>query len=211
MEVIEISAGLKFKRRKGSYAFAVAFSLFVFFIILLCFILTPIIKNAAEAELARYAEKLVSDAAASIPDDLFSSLKETAVNEEGMISSVSLNPEKVNKIRNLFSEAIFSEFDGGGRTAFYVRVGSLTGNVFLSGRGPAVKLYAVVSGAVKCDLVSTFSSAGINQTRHTVYIEAQLSLRALVPFSSTVETRIKIPVSETVTVGSVPSFYAEGR
>ena len=62
-------------------------------------------------------------------------------------------------------------------------------------------------GNLGTDIESSFSSAGINQTVDTVYINAEITLRAVYPFSETLTRKVKSPVSETVIVGSVPGAY----
>ena len=200
-----MSAGLKFKRRRGSLIFIEFFSLLILFAIVISFFLTPIMKAAAEAEAERFASALMYDTAVSLPDELFSDLSEIRAGE-----GIVLDAARVNKIRSLYASQLLSEFSDSGRAAFYVPLGNLTGSVLLSGRGPTVKLYTALVGAVETDIVSEFTEAGINQTRHTVYITARLKVRALFPFSSSETAEIKIPVAEAVTVGDVPAFFAEG-
>lgn len=200
-----MSAGLKFKRRRGALIFIELSSLIILFAIALSFFITPIMKAAAEAEAERFASALMYDTAVSLPDELFTGLCEIKPGE-----GIALDTARVNKIRSLYASRLLKNFSASGRAAFYVPLGNLTGSVLLSGRGPSVKLYTALVGAVETDIVSEFTEAGINQTRHTVYITTRLKVRALFPFSSAKTAEIKIPVAEAVTVGDVPAFFAEG-
>lgn len=63
-------------------------------------------------------------------------------------------------------------------------------------------------GNVETDLVSEFSQAGINQTKHRIFLEVNCSVTILTPFD-TIEQNIKnqVLIAEAVIVGDVPSTY----
>ena len=52
---------------------------------------------------------------------------------------------------------------------------------------------------------SIFESAGINQTRHKIYLNVKSKMRVIVPFhSDEIEVTCQIPISDTVIVGKIP-------
>ena len=77
-----------------------------------------------------------------------------------------------------------------------------------SGFGPRVPLRAFPAGAVTATPVSSFVTAGINQTIHRLYLDIKVEMRIVVPLASA-----KLPVStrvaliEDIIVGAVPSWY----
>lgn len=53
---------------------------------------------------------------------------------------------------------------------------------------------------------SKFESAGINQTRHKIYLKVEAKVRAVVPFQNKeIDVYCEIPVAETIIVGKIPS------
>ena len=59
------------------------------------------------------------------------------------------------------------------------------------------------------ELKSSFESAGINQTRHQIYMEIRTSAYSyLTGMSSTTEVSTDVAVAETVIVGEVPQMFA---
>ena len=86
--------------------------------------------------------------------------------------------------------------------------GSFTGNDFLSGVGPNVKIRVMPAGTVMTEFKTEFLSAGINQTRHRVYIDVVCHMRVVAPLaSSDVLVDNSVTVAETILIGDVPDYY----
>lgn len=63
-------------------------------------------------------------------------------------------------------------------------------------------------GSVSSEFVTEFRTAGINQTRHKVYIRIRANMRIVIPTGAReVEVVAQVPVAETVIVGQVPQSY----
>ena len=61
-------------------------------------------------------------------------------------------------------------------------------------------------GAVEVNVVEAFEEAGINQTRHKIFIDVKTWMKIAVPLvSSSIEVSTQIPVTETIIIGNVPS------
>ena len=114
----------------------------------------------------------------------------------------------VNEITSDIAIKIQDEFDKTQNGDVFVRLGTLTGSKLLSGRGPKVKFKIVTNGNVETDLKSEFTSAGINQTLHRIYLNVTCKVVILTPFNS-VEEEIKnqVLLAEAVIVGNIPNTY----
>lgn len=57
-------------------------------------------------------------------------------------------------------------------------------------------------------MLDKFEAAGINQTRHSIYLTFDTELRIVIPAKSG-ETQVsaKVPVVESIIVGDVPSTF----
>ena len=61
----------------------------------------------------------------------------------------------------------------------------------------------------KGEFGSSFSAAGINQTRHCIFIEVHAGFRILTPLGGEDREVVSaFPVTDTVIVGTVPERYA---
>ena len=64
------------------------------------------------------------------------------------------------------------------------------------------------AGNVETDIDSEFTSVGINQTLHRIYLNLKCSIGILTPFQSVSKSVLsKVLLTETVIVGEVPSAY----
>lgn len=81
----------------------------------------------------------------------------------------------------------------------------------MTGRGPAVVIKFEPVGSVTTDIKAEFEDAGINQTRHKIYLILNASVRILLGNASqTVEISSQVLISDTVIVGEVPEGYYQG-
>lgn len=86
--------------------------------------------------------------------------------------------------------------------------GSFTGFKLLAGRGAGVKITISSIGDVETDLRSEFTSQGINQTLHRVYLQVKCNVNILTPFDN-IEREItnQVLLVENVIVGNIPNSY----
>lgn len=78
----------------------------------------------------------------------------------------------------------------------------------MSGKGPGVPIRISTIGNVETDLRSEFTSQGINQTLHRVYLQIVCEVNILTPYN-TINERItnQVLIAENVVVGRIPSTY----
>lgn len=207
VEVVKISSGLKLRKRRG-------FALLYFALGVLLLALLLFFTNAQKAfsriigiNLASLGDSILYEVAEDIDSSVYEDISVIERSEGGAVASVSVDPYKANLLRSAYVNRLSAVLADRERLAVAIPLGNFSGNIFLSGRGPKVRVYAMSVGNSGADIESSFSSAGINQTVHTVYINVEITLRAVYPFSETLTRKVKIPVSETVIVGSVPGAY----
>jgi len=78
----------------------------------------------------------------------------------------------------------------------------------LAGRGPGVKIQISPIGTLETDLKSEFTSQGINQTLHRVYLDVKVKVNILTPFKD-IEKEItnQVLLVENIIVGRIPQNY----
>lgn len=92
----------------------------------------------------------------------------------------------------------------------YIPVGQVLGSQLLASWGPPIVVTIIPIGTVQVKVVDKFEQAGINQTRHMIYLFATTHVRIVVPLvSSTVSVNTQVPIAEYVVVGEVPSTYVQ--
>lgn len=86
-----------------------------------------------------------------------------------------------------------------------IPLGYMTKNLMFYNLGPKININMSQIGNITSDYESIFESAGINQTRHKIYLNVHMKMRVVVPLNSKeVEISSQIPIAETIIVGKIP-------
>lgn len=127
---------------------------------------------------------------------------------KGNITMISANIIPINEIISDIAVKIQEELNKTENSKFAIRMGSFTGSRLLSGKGPKIEITMSTIGNLDTDLRSEFTSAGINQTLHKMYLQVECEVSVLTPFH-TIEEKIKnqVLLEEVVIVGTTPNTY----
>lgn len=130
--------------------------------------------------------------------------------KNGNITALVTNMANVNYLQAKITNAIVKKFAESDVTRVDIPLGSLFGNAFLSGHGPRISANILSVTNVNTTFRNEFSDAGINQTRHRIMMDVDVTLGILLAgYQNRWDTvTTEITVAETVIVGSVPNTYA---
>ena len=128
-------------------------------------------------------------------------------NENGDIAALTTDMVRMNRLRNQLLEELLDALGGLEDTTIQIPVGSLVDSELLWGRGPSIEVYSVAMGTVSAEFESEFSSAGVNQTLHKIWLSLSVPVKVLLP-GAQLETQVdtRMCVAETVIVGQVPNY-----
>lgn len=191
-------------------------------IVLICIVLTILfalnhqlkvkLRDIAVYKCKNSATDMINDAIQDTLADMdftYDDLVEINKNSENEITSVSCVSSKINSLKSNISNEINKGFENEKKNGFNIAVGTITGINLFSGVGPEITVHFDKEGSVKTNIKSSFTSAGINQTLHQIYIEVRADIVAVTSsgtYESNVETEFLI--AETVIVGEIPERYA---
>ncbi|MBP2629185.1 MAG: sporulation protein YunB [Firmicutes bacterium] len=106
------------------------------------------------------------------------------------------------KVQNILREI--------GEEKINIPMGQIFGSQLLASVGPNITVTVIPVGTVQVKVIDKFEQAGINQTRHMVYLIATTQIRIVVPLvSKSVSVNTQVPIAEYVVVGEVPSTYMQ--
>ena len=128
-------------------------------------------------------------------------------NEAGEITALSADMARLNLLRAELSAHLLERLEDS-QLELTVPVGSLLLFEPTWARGPELHLRALALGTASAEFESEFTSAGINQTRHRLWLELSVPVTVLLPGGGeelTVDSRLC--VAETVIVGQVPQTW----
>ena len=172
--------------------------------------LTPTITILAESKAKEVANRGINEAVSSIVRDKYNytDLINTKVDSEGKISMIQANTTLINKIASEISLEVQDEFKKIKKTVTYIPLGSALQSPLLAKYGPQVKVEIEPLGVVNIDFKTDFKSEGINQTKHTIYLEVKTEVDVVVPLTTeTKEIITQVPITETIIVGEVPESF----
>ena len=175
--------------------------------------LRPFVRNTATVQAQNYAATV---AGAAVPGVLqktgadYSSLVEIVRDASGNIVSIQTDAMRINQIKSGINTAVASALANLDGKELGVPLGSLTGLALLNGRGPRLNVIISLMGSAQTHFINEFSSAGVNQTRHQIFLKTTVTLLIVFP-TATVTTAytMNMLVAETIIVGKVPLAYGE--
>jgi len=128
---------------------------------------------------------------------------------DGNVLAITTNMVKMNELKAKIISNIQNKLNNDTYSTVWVPIGTFVGGDFFHGKGPKIALKASLSGNVTAEFNSTLTSAGINQTKHQIYLDVSTSIYSFLPgFDTTTEVKTNVLVAETVIVGSVPQVVA---
>jgi len=129
-------------------------------------------------------------------------------NDAGDITLIEANSIVINKLARDMAQSTETYIEKMGEQDVEIPIGTLSGSPLLAGKGFNITIKILPLGSVKCQFISEFESAGINQTRHKIYLDVIASISIVLPTSeSTVKINTPVLVSESILIGKVPDTY----
>lgn len=129
---------------------------------------------------------------------------------EGRVSMLSADTVRMNRLAT--QTALIAEADLNSIENQYIHVplGSALGVRFLAGIGPRIQVKIIPIGAVNAGFGTEFESAGINQTRHKIFLTLRTSVSLIIPTGSQkVEVTSTVLIAENIIVGQVPQSFVD--
>jgi sporulation protein YunB len=204
---------MKFKKKASKRLIAIPIALLVTVIaayIIFDSAIRPAVFSLAEIKLKAIAGQSVNDA---VKETLgagldYSDLIDIEKDDTGRIRSLSARAVNINDLSAEISLAIQGKMENIGEQGIDIPIGTVIGGPFFTGRGPSINVKAEPVGVVNTEFLTAFESAGINQTRHLIYIAVHVNMR--IAIANTVEQvnySSSLLIADTVIVGEIPQEY----
>lgn len=167
----------------------------------------------------QYAQNIVQQTASyAIYDVLTNDIYENRSQYENLVilehdSENKVTALKTNTILTSFlkSELAHSAYDALKsleQTGVDIPIGSIFAPTLFAGQGAKIHIGVSALGNANANFISSFTSAGINQTRHQIILEVVSQAEILTFFGSKkVIITNKLIITDTVIVGTVPNSY----
>ena len=174
---------------------------------------TKVLISISEATMRAFTTVAINDAVYYTMSDgvRYEDLVSIERDSAGDITAVSANALKINKIARDAASISQANLKNLSLNGIPVPLGALTGIEALAGFGPRIHIRIIPVSSVTCAFSSEFESVGINQTKHSIYLNVVADISIVMPsrtekFAVTTD----ILVCECVLVGEVPDVYLQG-
>lgn len=200
-------------RRKRVNVYIVIGIVVIFLILILSFVENRL-RNSMEKISEYRVKSIVTRAVGSavnenFPDNIgYNDIVTISKGENGTITSIQTDVAKLNRIFAKVSLSVQDKLSDLEKEKISMPLGAILGEPMFATEGPNINIGIIPYGSVETDFKSEFNSAGINQTRHRIYILVRTEVGVGIPFIEKKTVVItSLPVAETVIVGEVPKSY----
>ena len=171
----------------------------------------PLLESLATTRVSNTVNRIIFEAvneAIQNGDISYERLISLEKDSEGKITAVHSNMAAFNRLQAQILDIILAKIDQVSARELSIPIGTLTGPALLAGRGPRIRVRMESVGSSTARFNNQFESAGINQTKHQIILEVEVSVAILLPgFTTATKVSTAVTVAETVIVGAVPDTY----
>jgi sporulation protein YunB len=173
----------------------------------------PLIERVSEFQSKTAAVRIINDVVLTelnSPAYSYDSIVNLAFDERGELWSITSDMNTINRLKSRSALLINEAVGGLEKMSIGISIGTISGVGFLYGRGPVLPVRVLPKGYANTELISEFTSAGINQTLHRIIMEVEVDITVIIPgFNRTMTVKTNYIVAETIIVGEVPNMYVQ--
>ena len=185
---------------------------FAVFTCYLQFLVTPLMVETCNASVKVSATKCINFAITEAMNQnlAYDDLINIVTDSSGKISMIQANSVKLNTLSKLINRVTLSQLSSYSESVLQIPLGAFSGISVLAGLGPKVSIEIFPYGDVHCTFLSEFTSAGINQTIHKIYLNVDTKIRVVLPLKTvTVQNEGQVVLCESLIVGQIPEVYLQ--
>ena len=173
----------------------------------------PVIIEVAVAQSENIASSIIESAINSVLYEngiTYSSLVDIEKDDSGRVTTVKADTIKMNMLKSEIGAEISNDILENDSREISIPLGTILGISALSGKGPKVKTTVTLASNVTSTIKNTFTSAGINQTLHEIFVNVNATIYVIMPKNSaTAEVNSNYCIAQTVIIGTVPETFAD--
>lgn len=187
----------------------------IFLILLFIYLqrnVTRVLVSIGEATMRASTTVAVNDAVYyTLSDEMrYEDLVTLQRDEQGDVVSLAANALKINKIARDTASISQSNLKNLSLNGIPVPLGALTGIEAFAGLGPSIQFRIIPVSSVSCGFSSIFESVGINQTKHSIYLNVIADISIVMPArTENFAVKTDILVGESVIIGNIPNTYLQ--
>ena len=158
------------------------------------------------------AEEAMNDAVFDVmrSGGLYDDLMTVVLDDNGRVSVMRADTARMNELATTSALRVQQNLGEIAEAGISIPMGAALGSQLFAGSGPRITVKIVPVGAVSTEFMSEFSSAGINQTRHRIFLKLDTTVQMVIPTGTqTARVSAQVPVAESIIVGAVPDSFVD--
>jgi len=170
----------------------------------------PIIISTSEAKIRSLTSRAVNNAVQTVLNetDTYDNLIEITTDDEGKIVFIQAKSLVANQLAKEISQVANQNLDLISSEGISIPLGTLSGISIFVGLGPSITFNIMAISTIQSYFTSEFTSAGINQTNHRIYLDLETTVNLILPTATrTVVVDTNVLICEAILIGEVPSTY----
>ncbi len=162
----------------------------------------------AEAMAVEYMHEAVRDVMGG--EITYQDMMTVRTDGSGRVTMLEANAVRMNELAAFTALQAQARLESADAQSVSIPLGAALGIPFFSALGPRVRVRIVPVSAVSAAFSTEFESAGINQTRHKIYLSLRTTVRLVIPSGARqVSLGSQVLIAESIIVGSVPQSYVQ--
>ena len=174
--------------------------------------LEAVILDMASARAEAMAVEYIHEAVRDVMEDTvtYEDMMNVQTDGQGRVTMLQANAVRMNELATVTALEAQSKLESAESQSIAIPLGAALGVPFLSAMGPRVQVRIVPVSAVFAAFSTEFESAGINQTRHKIYLSLRTTVRLVIPSGARqVSLSSQVLIAESIIVGDVPQSYVQ--
>ena len=172
--------------------------------------LETVILDMAHARAEAMAVEYLHEAVLDVMDGgvSYEDMMTVRTDSAGRVTMLQANAVRMNELAAMTALQAQAKLESAEAQSVSIPLGAALGIPFLSALGPRIPVRIVPVSAVSAAFSTEFESAGINQTRHKIYLSLHATVRLVIPSSARqVSLQSQVLIAESIIVGDVPDAY----
>lgn len=172
--------------------------------------LDSLVKDVAVPQLQNMITQTVNQAIETVASGYETNFVKLTRDANGKIVSIETDTQLINRFRAEVTDEISRLLDEKTSYYVYISLSNVYDDEIVLGNFPNLKLKANVepNGGAETSVISSLTSAGINQSLHKIELSVDITVKALLLISTVdVNSKTNVCVAETVIIGDVPSVF----
>ena len=172
--------------------------------------LEAVILDLAHARAEAIAVEYINEAVQAVIREgvTYGDMMTVQTDAQGRVTLIQANAARMNELATATALRAQERLESVEAQSVDIPLGAALGIPFFSAMGPKVQVRILPVSAVTAAFSTEFESAGLNQSRHKIYLSLETTVRLVIPTGARqAQVSSQVLIAESIIVGEVPQSY----